>query len=235
VMVNSPGFIEHVRERGARQIRLIPNGADPRMFDPQSDGAAFRTAHALEGKFVVLYAGAHGMSNDLGVVLEAAERLRQRPEITLVLLGDGKEKPALQARAAQMKLNNVVFLPSIAKIEMSSALAAADACLAILKPIPLYATVYPNKVFDYMAAGRAIILAIDGVMRQVVETAGAGVFVQPGDPEALAQAICLLADDPEQAKAMGRRGRQHVEAHFDRGVLAAQLLQCFQELTDQKK
>lgn len=234
VMVNSPGFIDHVRTHGARQVSLIPNGADPSMFDPDATGKVFRTAHGLEGKFVILYAGAHGMSNDLGIALEAADRLRDRPEITLVLLGDGKDKPALQARAAEMGLHNVYFLDPIAKLEMPGALAAADACLAILKPIPLYATVYPNKVFDYMAAGRAVILAIDGVIREVIESAGAGIFVQPGDAAALAQAILTLAENPERAREMGKLGRRYVEAHFDRSALAEQLLQLVEELTAKK-
>jgi glycosyltransferase involved in cell wall biosynthesis len=230
LMVNSPGFLSHVQRHGARQVTLIPNGADPRMFDPQADGAAFRSAHELEGKFVVLYAGAHGMSNDLGVVLQAADRLRERAEIAIVLLGDGKDKPALQKRALELNLTNVHFLASIPKTEMPAALAAANACLAILKPIPLYATVYPNKVFDYMAAGRAVILAIDGVIREVIESSGAGIFVPPGDPAALAEAISCLADDPARAKAMGRRGRQQVETNFDRLTLAAQLEQLMQEM-----
>jgi glycosyltransferase involved in cell wall biosynthesis len=235
LMVNSPGFIEHVRRRGARQITLIPNGADTRMFDPSADGAAFREIYGLENKFVVLYAGAHGMSNDLGVVLEAAERIRDRLDIAIVLLGDGKEKPALQRRAEELNLPNVHFLASIPKTEMPTALAAANACLAILKPIPLYATVYPNKVFDYMAAGRTVILAIDGVIREVIESSGAGVFVSPGDPAALAQAICCLADDPTRVKTMGIHGRQQVEAHFDRAALAVQLEQLMQELAGPKR
>jgi glycosyltransferase involved in cell wall biosynthesis len=235
LMVNSPGFIEHVRQRGARQVALIPNGADAQMFDPAADGAdfraaGFRAANGLQGKFVVLYAGAHGMSNDLGVVLEAAGRIRSREEIAIVLLGDGKDKPALQRRAAELNLPNVHFLASIPKIEMPAALAAADACLAILKPIPLYATVYPNKVFDYMAAGRAVILAIDGVIREVIESSGAGISVPPGDPAALAEAICSLADNPARAREMGKQGRQQVEANFDRHALAAQLEQLMQEL-----
>jgi glycosyltransferase involved in cell wall biosynthesis len=234
LMVNSPGFIEHVHRRGARQVTLIPNGADTRMFDPAADGAAFRSAHGLEGKFVVLYAGAHGMSNDLGVVLEAADRIRNRPEIAIVLLGDGKDKPALQRRAAALNLPNVHFVASIPKTEMPTALAAANACLAILKPIPLYATVYPNKVFDYMAAGRAVILAIDGVIREVIESSQAGIFVPPGDPAALAEAIGCLADDPARAITMGMRGRQQVEARFDRAALAAQLEQLMQELVSSK-
>lgn len=223
VMVNSPGFIEHVRQRGATRVELVPNGVDVKMFDPFASGIAFRQEHSLEGRFVALYAGAHGLSNDLGVLLEAAQRLADRPEISIVLLGDGKEKPALMAQAAGLGLTNLHFLPPVPKFSMAQALAASDACIAILKPIPLYATVYPNKVFDYMAAGRPVILAIDGVIRQVVEQAQGGLFVPPGDPDALAQAILRLADDPSQAREMGRNARRYVEAHFDRAALARHL------------
>ena len=89
------------------------------------------------------------------------------------MLGDGKDKPALQAQAASDGLDNILFLPPIPKVEMPSALAAADACIAILKPVEMYKTTYPNKVFDYMAAGKPVILAIDGVIREVVENANA--------------------------------------------------------------
>ncbi|HWQ84245.1 MAG TPA: glycosyltransferase family 4 protein, partial [Anaerolineales bacterium] len=208
LMVNSPGFIEHVQTRGARQVALIPNGADPRMFDPAADGCDFRKAHQLGEQFIALYAGAHGMSNDLEVVLEAAQLLRDSPGICFVLLGDGKEKPALEERARALQLPNLHFISSIPKTQMPQALAAADACIAILKPIPLYATVYPNKVFDYMAAGRPVLMAIDGVARQVVEQAGAGIYCPPGSPLQLAQAVRELADDPLRARQMGARGRR---------------------------
>ncbi|PWH12622.1 MAG: glycosyltransferase WbuB, partial [Anaerolineae bacterium] len=163
VIVNSPGYVQHVAERGAQRVELIPNGADPTMFNPLDTGNAFRAAHHLQNKFVVLYAGAHGISNDLQVVLEAARLLAKRLDIHFVLLGDGKEKPNLQAHAREMGLKNITFLPPVPKSEMSAVLAGADACLAILKPLDEYKTTYPNKVFDYMAAGRPVILAIDGV------------------------------------------------------------------------
>jgi len=223
LMVNSPGFSEHVKSRGAKRVALVPNGTDASMFDPYSDGGAFRQAHGLAGKFVALYAGAHGLSNDLGVVLQAAQRLEDRPEIAIVLLGDGKDKPNLVAQAAQMGLKNVHFLPPVPKNLMGEALAAADACIAILKPVPMYATVYPNKVFDYMAAGRPVILAIEGVIRQVIEGANGGICVPPGDPDALAEAIRALADDPTKGRSLGTNARRYVEAHFDRAVLANQL------------
>lgn len=230
LLVNSPGFVEHVQQRGGRQVSLIANGAEAAMFDPQADGAAFRRQHGLEGRFIALYAGAHGLSNDLGVVLLAAAHLRDLPLVRIVFLGDGKDKTALQAQAQQMGLDNVVFLPPLPKLAMPEALAAADACIAILKPVAMYRTVYPNKVFDYMAAGRPVVLAIEGVIQEVVETAGAGLCVPPGDPQALAHALRRLAMNPGQGRQMGRRGREAVEQRFDRTELARRFVELVEEL-----
>jgi glycosyltransferase involved in cell wall biosynthesis len=230
VMVNSPGFVAHVQGRGARAVRLIPNGADAAMFDPAADGAAFRQRHGLTGAFVALYAGAHGMSNDLGVLLAAAALLADAPNFHLVLLGDGKEKPNLQRQAAALGLERVHFLDPLPKDAMAEALAACDAAVAILKPIPLYGTVYPNKVFDYLAAGRPVVCAIDGVIREVVESGPAGIFVPPGDPAALAAALRRLQDDPAWAHQLGANGRRLIETRFDRRVLAGELLDLLREL-----
>lgn len=230
LVVNSPGFVEHIKARGAGSVEIIPNGADPEMFDPAADGKAFRQEHNLEGCFIAIYAGAHGMSNDLGVVLEAARLLQDQPKIKVILVGDGKEKQRLQTEADAMGLENVLFLPPFAKEAMAEVLAAADVCIAILKPIAWYKTTYPNKVFDYMAAGRPVVLAIDGVIRQVVDDAGAGVFTPPGDPQAMALAIEKLAGNPSALKKMGAAGRAYVEKHFNRAVLAQQLLSLFVEV-----
>lgn len=224
IVVNSPGFIQHVQRRGASRIKLVPNGTDTSMFNPSVDGSAFRRANALGSGFVALYAGAHGLSNDLGIVLSAAKELLSRNDIKIVLLGDGKDKPTLQDQASLEGLQNLLFLPPIPKVEMPGALAAADACIAILKPIEMYKTTYPNKVFDYMAAGKPVVLAIDGVIRQVIEEAGAGIAVPPGDSHALAQAIQHLADDPDLARRMGHQARLYVQSHFDRVTIASQLL-----------
>lgn len=225
VVINSPGYIQYVQKHGASKVELVPNGTDVNMFNPQVDGTAFRHAHDIDRYFIALYAGAHGLSNDLGVVLEAANILKPRTDIKIVLIGDGKDKHALQAQATQQGIDNILFLPPIPKNEMPTALAAADACIAILKPVELYKTTYPNKVFDYMAAGKPVVLAIDGVIREVIEKAGAGIPVSPGDPDALADAILRLADDPESAKQMGTLGRVYVATNFNRESLAAKFLE----------
>jgi glycosyltransferase involved in cell wall biosynthesis len=87
VVVNSPGYIQHVQSRGAHQVELVPNGADTTMFNPSVNGNAFRQANGLGDKFIALYAGAHGLSNDLGVVLEAAKILLPHKNINIILLG----------------------------------------------------------------------------------------------------------------------------------------------------
>lgn len=231
LIVNSPGYIDHVQARGADRVELIPNGTEVSMFTPLSSGDDFRLKHSLAGKFIALYAGAHGMSNDLGVILEAAASLQDWDDIIFILIGDGKEKPALISRAEDMQLKNLKFLPPIPKTEMPEALAAADACIAILKPIPLYGTVYPNKVFDYMAAGRPVILAMEGVIRQVIETAQAGIPVPPGDPRSLAEAITTLVNNPGSGVVMGKMGHEYVKTHFDRPAQAEKLAQVIENLT----
>ena len=230
LVVNSPGFIQHVHERGAHKVELVPNGADTTMFDPSIQGDSFRVQYGLVGRYIALYAGAHGMSNDLDIVLEAACLLKRHSNIVMVLLGDGKEKPALIRRAAELGLENVVFVPPLPKAEMPIALAAADACIAILKPIKAYRTVFPNKVFDYMAAGKPVVLAIGGVIRDVVEAADAGIPVMPGDPQAVADALCRLEEDPMARAEMGRHGRDYVVANFDRAALAQKLEALMLEL-----
>ena len=230
VVVNSPGFIDHVTQRGARLVHLIPNGADPDMFAHIGASSTFRQEHGLEKHFLVVYAGAHGMSNDLTVILQAADQLCQQNEIHFLLVGDGKEKSALIEQAQALNLINLTFLPPVAKLQMAEILSTADAGIAILKPIELYKTTYPNKVFDYMAAGCPVILAIDGVIRQVVEDADAGIFIPPGQPEPMAAAVRSLANDPQRCRTMGQAGQTYVRQHFNRARLAADFADLLTEM-----
>lgn len=230
LIVNSPGYIEHVAQRGGKKVTLIPNGADPAMFNMQSDETDLRQSLGLQDQYLVLYAGAHGLSNDLGIVLQAARKLETEPNIHFLLVGGGKDKSLLMQQAEDLKLTNLTFLPAMSKTEMPALISTADACIAILKPIEAFKTTYPNKVFDYMAAGRPVILAIDGVIRQVVEDAKAGIFVPPGDPDALAFAIMYLSSHRERGQKMGAAGRLYVEQHFDRAESATQLADLLEEM-----
>jgi glycosyltransferase involved in cell wall biosynthesis len=218
LVVNSPAYRDYLIEKGIRadRIHFVPNGVDTSMFEKDSDGAAVRREWGVEGKFVVLYAGALGMANDIPTLLNAAEILRTDPRMHIVLVGDGKERGTLERQVAARGLTNVQFLGSLPKDRMPDAIAAADICVAILQDIPMFRTTYPNKVFDYMAAARPTVLAIDGVIRRVVEDAGGGVFVPPGNPVLLAAALTDLCNDPARCAAMGASARRYVTKHFNR-------------------
>jgi glycosyltransferase involved in cell wall biosynthesis len=225
IVLNSPGFVSHLLDSGAEASKLafVPNGVDTQLFDPAAEGGELRRLAGLERKFIALYAGAHGMANDLWQLLAAAEVLREDPRIAFVLVGDGREKVALQAKVRAGGLSNVIFLPPVEKARMPGLLVDADCGLVVLRPIPLFTTTYPNKMFDYMAAGKPVVLALDGVARRLVEEADAGVCVPPGDPPALAAALRELAGDPALARKMGQRGRAYVQTHYDRAQLALQM------------
>lgn len=229
IIVNSPGFIELVKEKGGLKISLIPNGADSELFN-DINTPEIRRNLGWSDKFIVLYAGAHGMSNDLGIVLKAAQLLKVEERIHFVLLGDGKEKPALIREAEELDLANLTFMDPVPKSRVAELLSAADACIAILKPIELYKTTYPNKVFDYMAARKPVILAIDGVIREVVENAGCGLFCPPGDPKTLADRIMTLYNNQDEAILMGKKGYDYLKENFSRERIAADLLDVMNEM-----
>jgi glycosyltransferase involved in cell wall biosynthesis len=221
-IVNSPAYIDYLETKGIDRgrVTLVSNGVSPEMFAAEGDVARYarelRQRYALEGKFVAMYAGAMGPANDLDTLLDAAAALSYDTRIHIVLVGDGKQRKALEQRARERELTNVTFVGAQSKTEMRGFLAAADVCVATLQNIAMFRMTYPNKVFDYLAAGRPVVLAIDGVIREVVERAGGGVFVPPGDGNAIAAAIEELSRHEDIGREMGRRGREYVRRHFNR-------------------
>ena len=225
IIVNSPEYRDYLLKRGIvhTKISAVPNGVDASLFCPRADGGGFRREHALEGKFVVMYAGALGLANDIECLLRAALRLREDEAIVFVIVGGGKEEARLRSQAQSMCLENICFVSAQPKERMPEILAAADVCVATLKDIRMFRMPYPNKVFDYMAAGRPIVLAIDGAIRKVLEHAEGGLWVQPGDDKAIAQAILKLRHSIQLRTKMGASAREYVERHFNRDEQAQQL------------
>lgn len=218
ILVNSPAYVDYMVSKGVNPVKVafIPYGTDVEMFNPQVDGAPFRSKFGVESKFVVLYAGALGQANDIRTLLRAAARMQAEDRIKIILLGDGKEREKLEIEARLLGLGNVIFAGVLPKKEMPQAVAGADVCLAILQDIPMFRTTYPNKVFDYLAAGKPTVLVIDGVIRRLIEISGGGVFVPPGDDARLAECLVELSNNPELLTKMGLSGREYMLRHMDR-------------------
>jgi glycosyltransferase involved in cell wall biosynthesis len=218
ILVNSPAYRDYMLDKGLpeNKVTYIAYGTDIDMFNPSIDGSSIRKELNVEEKFVVLYAGALGQANDIDTLLRAAERLKPYDKIYFVLFGDGKERARLESEAQRMDLRNVIFAGTRPKKDMPLIVASADACLAILQDIPAFRTTYPNKVFDYMAAGRASVIVIDGITRELIESSNGGVYVHPADDAMLAQKILELSQNPERVKEMGVNARDYLVKNLDR-------------------
>jgi glycosyltransferase involved in cell wall biosynthesis len=236
IVVNSPAYRDYLLGQGvsAEKISVIANGVDPSMYSPDDDGSAVRGERGWNGKFIVMYAGALGLANDVDLLLRAADRLKSHSDIVFCLVGDGKESRRLRFEVGRMALANVVFLGAQAKANMPGLLAAADVCVAMLRDVPAFRNTYPNKVFDYMAAGRPTVLAIDGVIREVIERSGGGVFVRPGDDAGVAAAIVKLKLCPETRRRMGMSARQYALKHFNRDEQAQQFADVIAEVAGRR-
>jgi len=217
-----PSAHEYITACGIPREKIvwIPNGVDLSRFENLEPGSS-----RGEG-FTVMYLGAHGQANALDVLIHAAKAIRDRgrSEIRFVLVGDGPEKPRLIELSHELGVHNVEFRKPVPKTEVSKVLDTADATVFILHDIALYKYgISLNKLFDYLAAGKPLILAGESA-NNPVEEAQCGLTVQPRDPEALAEAVIKLYKmAPAERVAMGRRGRAYVEEHHDIRKLAEKL------------
>src|SRR5437867_5298070 len=227
VVCVSEAFVRNLVSRGVptSKISFVPNGVDTAMWTAGVRAKGRAKLDAGESDIIVSYIGTVGMAHDIGTVLDAARLLgRERPRLRFAIIGDGAEREALAARARAEGLANVTFTGLVPRAEIPDYLAASDVSLVTLKPSDLFKTVLPSKMFESMAAARAIVLAVDGEARQVLERAGAGLAVAPGNAAALADAVRRLAADPELRRTLGAAGAEFVERDFSRRTWAERYL-----------
>ena len=234
INVLTPAFGEDLVERHlapAEKIVFVPNGADVDAFQPGPRENEIRRELGWGGRFVVMYAGAHGRANALQQLIGAAERLRGHDDILIACVGDGPERASLQEQARVRGLTNIVFHGAQPKERMPRVVVACDAGAAVLQNNPTFRTVYPNKVFDYMACERPTLLAIDGVARTLVcDDANAGVFAEPENADDIAAKILMLAGDADLRRRLGENGRRWVLANATRRALAARYAAILQKM-----
>lgn len=170
-------------------------------------------------KFTVMYAGAHGVANDLETVIHAANLLEKKglsEKIKICLLGEGPEKDRLKQLASDAKLTMIEFMDAVPKNTIYSKLNEADAFLMLLKDSPVFRWgISPNKLFDYLIMQRPVIFGVNTPFNPI-DSHQAGISIPPGNPEALANAILQLSlTSAEELAAMGRRGKEFVlENHY---------------------
>lgn len=230
VVTASEGQREWIgRATGISHFAVVPNASDNELADATATDGEW--PEWTKGQRLVLYTGTLGLIDDCGQILEMAAILREsgREDVTFVLLGDGKERKELEARAGREGLGNVHFMGNRSKREVMRWLKMADVALFICKDVEFLATASPNKLFDAFACGVAVVQNSPGWIHDLFVREGCGLSVPPADARALAEGVARLLDDEalrtrcaEQSKRLG------VEV-FDRTLLARKMRGVLEE------
>ena len=234
INVLTPAFYKTLNEKNKvpkYKLIQIPNAADFSLSDTllqNFDREAFREQHGLENKFVITYVGAHGVANCLEQILDAGDALKDTP-VLFLLIGQGMEKARLQKLAADRNIQNVRFLDSVPKAEVFRYILASDMGASVLKKVDTFKTVYSNKTFDYMSCKIPILMAIDGVSRELVESAKAGSYVEPENAAEYSRIIRMYLNNKQRLIEEGENGYKFAKENFDREVLAEKYINYINE------
>ena len=216
--------IKHVPEQ---KLIMIPNASDFDLSEEllqNFDRENFRKQMDLDGKFVITYVGAHGVANHLQQILDAAKKLEDT-NVLFLLIGQGMEKEKLKNKAVEWKLTNVRFIDSVPKKEVFKYILASEMGASVLKKAEAFKTVYSNKTFDYMSCKKPVLMAIDGVSRDLVENAQCGIYVEPENIDEYNKKIRMYLKDEVRLQNEGDNGYQYAKNNFDRGTLANKYIQ----------
>lgn len=214
------------------KLILIPNAADFTLSEDVMqtfDRDKFRKENDLDNYFVITYVGAHGVANHLEQLLYAGKKLEDT-NVLFLLIGQGMEKKRLIELSREISNTNVRFLDSVPKKDVFKYIIASDMGASVLKNVETFKTVYSNKTFDYFSCKRPILMAIDGVSRELVEDANAGIFVEPENSEDYNNKIRKYLNNHELVLEQGENGYNYAKNNFDRVVLAEKYINHIEEM-----
>jgi len=220
-------FKQNLIDRGidADKNDVITNGVDLARFRSDLPPAEARERLGIDADaFLLGYIGTIGMAHGLKTVLDAASAVRDQPKIQFVFIGDGAERQGLEEYVSELNLSNVTFSDYVPHDQIPAYLSALDMSIVHLKPDPLFLTVIPSKIFESMAVGTPILMAVQGESARIVEETGSGFCIPSGDAETMARKICDLESDRPRLASMSHSGRDAVATQYSREANAMKFL-----------
>jgi glycosyltransferase involved in cell wall biosynthesis len=233
----SPGFADHFGARGVPEdkVALVPNGSDTAAVPAPATFDDFPELAPIAGRFIAAYIGTFGMAHNLATLLEAAELLKDDPRIGILLVGSGAERDALVETCDDRKFGNVVILDQQPRERIRQLYSLCAANIVHLKKQEVFRTVIPTKLLEAMAMGKPVLLGVQGIARQILETAEAGLTFEPENADELAGAIRELAENPARATRLGMAGARFARKEYDREVMARRYLDRLQNLVEARQ
>ncbi len=216
-------------------LKIVRNGVDgdfiARLKIHTARGARdrVRREYGWSDRFIAMYVGTLGMAHGLETILQAAEECKTTPQVLFVVIGEGAERERLMARARDLRLNNVRFLPRQPHMSIPALLLAADACLVLLRRAEIFKTAIPSKMFEAMAAAKPLVLGVEGEAKEILLKADAGLAVPPQDAGALAGAINRLWKERQLRQRFGENGKRSVEAIYSHQQQSTTYLKILRE------
>jgi len=229
INVLTPAFYKTLAESkkvAEEKMIMIPNASDFNLSEQllnNFDREAFRKENGFHNKFVITYVGAHGVANHLEQLLDAG-KLLEDTNVLFLLIGQGMEKEKLKELSQKMQVKNVRFIDSVPKKEVFKYIIASEMGASVLKKVDTFKTIYSNKTFDYMSCKKPILMAIDGVSRELIEQANCGVYVEPENQQEYNRIIRGYLSDQDRLNKEGENGYLFAKSNFDRDVLAQKYL-----------
>lgn len=235
INVLTPAFKKTLIEKKSipeDKIIFIPNASDFTLSERVLNNfnrTEFRKSNNIEDKFVITYVGAHGVANCLGQLLDAAKLLTDT-NVVFQLIGDGMEKKELVKRVQEEQISNVIFVDPVPKAKVFEYIIASEMGASVLKRVDTFKTIYSNKTFDYMSCKVPILMAIDGVSRELLEESDSGIYVEPENAEDIANGIRAYLKDSEKREQQGINGYNFAMSNFDRQKLGEKYIAELEKL-----
>lgn len=226
-------FKRELSQRGIdpKKIEVVLNGVDLDKYMPinQKD-AEFSKKYNISQKFVVGYVGTQGIAHALENVIKSAEILRDNDDICFLFAGNGSDNKKLKRKVDDLKLKNVIFIPTQPKENMPKVWSLCNISLVHLKNKDIYKSVIPSKIFESMAMGLPIIISVPkGEATNIVESHKAGISVLPESPHALAEKILEISKNKQLLEFYSRNGIQGAK-HFNRENLSLKMFEFIRAL-----
>jgi colanic acid biosynthesis glycosyl transferase WcaI len=235
ILIQSRAFSPQVESLGVKSERIFyyPNSAEE-FYRPMQLDADAPECSLMPSGFRVMFAGNVGAAQDFATILKAASKLKGYPDIHWLIVGDGRMRPWVETQVQRRGLKENMHLLGRHPVQtMPRFFSLADVLLVTLRKDPIFELTIPSKVQPYLACAKPIIAALDGEGARVIKEAEAGVVCPSGDPEALREAVlALYSMSKKEREAMGLRGRDYFEKHFERTMLLDRLEKWMQELLE---
>ncbi len=210
------------------KVEVISNGFDREFLDLPTDVNLVQR-YRLEENFTLIYTGVVGLAQGLDIIIDTATKLKEYEKIHFLIIGDGFEKKALEKKAEILGLNSIKFIGAQPYEKILTFLKYAGASIVPLKNKNLKDSV-PTKMLEALGGGCPVLLSADGESAEILRESRGGIVVDPGDSEALKEAILYLYNNPDVAKEMSSKGMLYVLNNFTRDRIAqslSEVLECY--------